>query len=142
MAGYVRTARSGVTMTTELFLGIAEEGSEESHLEELGIQLRRELLESEIENVEPARTLAPEGTRSGLAMVAGALVASVSPGKLVSVFTVIVDWLRRGRSQGKARTVEVEIDGDRIVLTGASDEAEQQLMKLFVERHSAAGSTA
>jgi hypothetical protein len=129
-------------MTTELFLGITEEGSDESHLEELGIQLRRELLESEIENVEPARTLAPEGTRSGLAMVAGALVASVSPGKLVSVLTAIVDWLRRGRRSGKPRTVEVEIDGDRIVLTGASDEAEQQLMKLFVERHSAAGSTA
>jgi hypothetical protein len=129
-------------MTTELILGVSEEGSDESHLEELGIQLRRELLALEVEKVEPARTQAPEGTRSGLAMVAGALVASVSPAKLVGVVTAVVDWLRRSRSAGKARTVELEIDGDRLVLTGASSETEQQLIQLFVERHSAAGSTA
>jgi hypothetical protein len=124
-------------VATDVVLGICEEGANDEQLEQLGIQLRRELLGLELERVRPATAEAPEGARSGLAMMTGALVASISPAKLAAVVTTIVDWLRRGRSSGKPRTVELEIDGDRIVLTGASTDAEKELTDLFVKRHSA-----
>jgi hypothetical protein len=88
-----------------------------------------------VESVGPATSGdAPEGTRSSLAAVAGALVLSVQPSarQLMSVVGLIREWLRRSPTQ---RTVKVTIDGDTLELTGASDELQTRVVDDWVARH-------
>jgi len=56
---------------------------------------------------------------------------------LQSVVSVIRNWLRRGG--GTRRTVRLELDGDVLVLSQASPADQERLIKLFLERHAAAG---
>jgi hypothetical protein len=104
-------------------LDLAEPGSDDERLEELALGLAGELRELEdVESIGPATSAeAPEGTRSSLAAVAGALVLSVRPSarQLLSVLGLIREWLRCSPVQ---RRVKVTIDGDTLELTGASDE--------------------
>jgi hypothetical protein len=119
----------------EVRLGVVEEGSDDAQLEELALLLRQELLDLDVRAVEPyADGEAPEGSRSGLAAVAGVLSVSLQPGlqALGAVVAVVRDWLRRS---GSGRTVKVAIGGDVIELTGASDQVQQQLVDAFVRRH-------
>jgi hypothetical protein len=119
----------------EVRLGVVEEGSDDAQLEELALLLRQELLDLDVRAVEPyADGEAPEGSRSGLAAIAGVLSVSLQPGlqALGAVVAVVRDWLRRS---GSGRTVKVAIGGDVIELTGASDQVQQQLVDAFVRRH-------
>jgi hypothetical protein len=119
----------------EVRLGVVEEGSDDAQLEELALLLRQELLDLDVRAVEPyADGEAPEGSRSGLAAVAGVLSVSLQPGlqALGAVVAVVRHWLRRS---GSGRTVKVAIGGDVIELTGASDQVQQQLVDAFVRRH-------
>jgi hypothetical protein len=124
-------------VTTDLIVAVSEDDADDPYLEQLALQLRAELLQTDVDSVEPATAgEAPEGTRSPLALVAGALVASMTPGKIVAVVGAIVSWLRH--SQGtRARKVRIEIDGDVIDLTGADDESEKRLVDAFIQRHAA-----
>ena len=122
----------------EVRLGVVEEGSDDARLEELALLLRQELLDLDVRAVEPyADGEAPEGSRSGLAAIAGVLSVSLQPGlaALGAVVAVVRDWLRRS---GSGRTVKVAIGGDVIELTGASDKVQQQLVDAFVRRHAGA----
>ena len=123
-------------MATELYLGISEEGSDDLRLEELSLQLRNELMQTDVESVEPAAGGAvPEGARSPLALLAGALVAQLSdPGKLLSVVRAVVDWLRRDDGS-KKRSVHIEIDGDILDLDHVDDETQQRLVDQWIARH-------
>jgi hypothetical protein len=124
-------------VTTDLILAVSEDEADDPYLEELSLQLRAELLQTDVDSVLPATSgEAPEGARSPLALVAGALVASVSPGKVVSVIGAIVSWLRSNRGP-KERKVRIEIDGDVIDVTGADDETEKRLVDAFITRHAA-----
>jgi hypothetical protein len=119
----------------EVRLGVVEEGSDDARLEELALLLRQELLALDVRAVEPdSDGEAPEGSRSGLAAIAGVLSVSLQPGlqALGAVVAVVRDWLRRS---GSGRTVKVAIGGDVIELTGASDKVQQQLVDAFVRRH-------
>lgn len=123
-------------MVGEVRLGVVEDGSDEARLEELALALRQELLALDVRAVEPYREgEAPEGTRGGLAALAGVLSVSFAPGMQVvgAVVAVVRDWLRRS---GSGRTVKLAIDGDVIELTGASDELQQQLVDAWVRKHS------
>ena len=123
----------------EVRLGVVEEGSDDARLEELALLLRQELLDLDVRAVEPyADGEAPEGSRSGLAAIAGVLSVSLQPGLQVlgAVVAVVRDWLRRS---GSGRTVKVAIGGDVIELTGASDQVQQQLVDAFVRRHAETG---
>ena len=79
--------------------------------EQLALQLRRELLDLDVESVEPLAAEAPDGTRAGLAVVAGTLVATLSPAHVSAVVVVVIGWLRRSPAE---RNVRIEIDGDVI----------------------------
>jgi hypothetical protein len=125
-------------MSAEVRVGVVEEGSDEARLEELALLLRQELLTLDVRSVEPYREgEAPEGTRGGLAALAGVLSVSLAPGlqAIGAVVAVVSEWLRRS---GGRRTVKLAIDGDTIELTGASDQVQRQLVEAFVRRHSAA----
>jgi hypothetical protein len=125
-------------MAAVVHLDLAEPGSDDERLEELAIGLASELRElDDVDSVGPATTGdVPEGTRSALAAMAGALVLSVrpSPRQLLSVLGLVRDWLRRSPVQ---RTVKVTIDGDTLELTGASDELQRRVVDDWVARHAA-----
>ncbi|GAB2668823.1 effector-associated constant component EACC1 [Kribbella swartbergensis] len=123
-------------MVAEVRVGVVEQGSDDARLEELALLLRQELLALDVRAVEPYREgEAPEGSRGGLAAIAGVLSVSLAPGLQVlgTVVSVVRDWLRRS---GSGRTVKVTIDGDTIELTGANDAVQQQLVDAFVRKHS------
>jgi hypothetical protein len=125
-------------MGAEVRVGVVEEGSDDARLEELALLLRQELLSLDVRSVEPYREgEAPEGTRGGLAALAGVLTVSLAPGlqAVGAVVAVVRAWLRRS---GSGRTVKLAIDGDVIELTGASDAIQQQLVDAWVKKHSAA----
>ncbi|TWD72461.1 hypothetical protein FB561_7453 [Kribbella amoyensis] len=126
-------------MAADVRLGVVEEGSDDARLEELALLLRQELLALDVRSVEPYREgEAPDGTRGGLAAIAGVLTVSVQPGlqAIGAVVGVVRDWLRRS---GGGRTVKLTIDGDVIELSGASTDVQQQLVDAFVRKHAAAG---
>ncbi|TDO52788.1 hypothetical protein EV643_102630 [Kribbella sp. VKM Ac-2527] len=124
-------------MGAEVRVGVEEVGSDDARLEELALQLRQELLTLDVRSVEPYREgEAPEGTRGGLAALAGVLSVSLAPGlqAVGAVVAVVRAWLQRS---GSGRTVKIAIDGDVIELTGASDAVQQQLVDAWVKKHSA-----
>jgi hypothetical protein len=125
-------------MGEDVQVGVVEDGADDEQLEAMALLLRQELLMLDVRAVEPYREgEAPDGSRGGLAAIAGVLSVSLAPGLQVlgSVVTVVRDWLRRS---GSGRTVKLAIDGDTIELTGASDEVQQQLVDAFVRRHAGA----
>lgn len=122
-------------MSAELRLGLREDGADDERLEGLSLQLRDELLGLDVAAVEPDRSgVAPEGTRGGLAAMAGVLVVSLQPTAQVvaGVVAVVRDWLRRS---GGNRSVKIEIGGDVIELTGASDDVQRRLVNDWISRH-------
>ena len=99
-------------MGEDVQVGVVEDGADDARLEELALLLRQELLTLDVRAVEPYREgEAPDGSRGGLAAIAGVLSVSLAPGLQVlgSVVSVVRDWLRRS---GSGRTVKLTIDGD------------------------------
>lgn len=123
---------------TQILLGVAEDDSDDRHKEELALQLRRELLDLDVDSVEPLSTDAPEGARSGMATVAGTLVATLGSGHLSAVVVAVLGWIRRSPAH---RSVRIEIDGDVIDARDIDSEAQARLIEAFVARHSAPQTT-
>ncbi|HEU4947030.1 MAG TPA: hypothetical protein VFT31_07740 [Kribbella sp.] len=126
-------------MGAEVHLGVTEEGADDERLEELALLLRQELLELDVDSVEPLRGgEAPEGTRSGLIALAGALTLSLQPTVQVvgGVIALVRDWLRRSGSQ---RSVRLEVDGDVLEVTGVTSEVQQRLIDDWINRHAETG---
>ncbi len=124
-------------MSEELRLGVVEDGADDERLEQLSLLLRGELLELEVASVEPDHSgTAPEGTRGGLIAMAGVLVVSLQPtvAAMGGVIAAVRQWMRRS---GGDRSVKIEIGGDVLELTGASDEVQQRLVDDWIKRHAA-----
>jgi hypothetical protein len=122
-------------VVAEVHLDLAEPGSDDERLEELTLRLAEELRELDVESVVPATDDdVPEGARSALAAVAGALLVAVHPTarQLLSVVGVVHDWLRRSPVQ---RTVKVTIDGDTLELSGTSDEVQRRVVEDWIAKH-------
>lgn len=125
-------------MGDDVRVEVVEAGADDGQLEVLALRLRQELLMLDVDKVEPYQEGdAPEGSKGGLAAVAGLLSVSLAPGlqAMGSVIVVIREWLRRSSS---GRTVKISIDGDVLELSGATGELQQQLVDAFVRRHAGA----
>jgi hypothetical protein len=115
---------------------VSEVGADPERVAALTRYLRAELLQLDVEDVtligigEP-----PVGARgSGIAVVDGLLVAiGQAAGSLLQVVLAIREWLRRGDSGGRAKVV-VELDGNKIELSQASEGQQARLIELFVSR--------
>lgn len=120
-------------MTNQVLLKVSEEGADDQRLDELARLLRLDLLQTDVADVVPHSSGdAPADARSGTAMIAGALLASVGAMPLTGLLAPLIDWLRSGRAR---RTVRVEIDGDVLVLQGVNDDTQQRLMTDWLDRH-------
>lgn len=120
-----------------LYIGLqldAGADADAQELDELTAQLRRQLLEFDVESVDRVRAgEAPPGTRGLDVMVLGGLflTLSKSPELLKVVMGVVQSWVagRQGRS------AELQIASDTLKVSGISSEEQQRLIDLFVERH-------
>jgi hypothetical protein len=95
-------------------------------------QLRRTLLELDVEDVRPIREDdIPPGAKAVDAAAAGALVVTLAPVAMQGVIGVVQAWLA-GRP---AAAIKVTIGRDSLELTNATAEQVEQLTSAFLSRH-------
>ena len=107
-------------------------GSDSDREEVAGLarRLRAELLDLDVELVEPlTEASAPPGAK-GLASLAGALSVRLGTAGLKLVLVKVRDWVSRN-----GRSVELSIDGDTIKITGATPQQQEQLIGVWLARH-------
>jgi hypothetical protein len=100
---------------------------------EATLQLRRELLDLDIEAVElPRAGEAPPGTRAVELAALGALVVTVGqPPLLGPVVAAIRSWL----ASAPQRSIKLELEGDVLELTGLSSKEQRRLVDEWLRRH-------
>jgi hypothetical protein len=103
-------------------------------VERLGRQLRDELRDLEVDDVEPVEgAVPPDGAKSGaLASLTEWLVTLGGGGVIAPVLGTIKAWLARGAGSHK---VTVTIDGDTLELGRATDAERAEIVAAFVRRH-------
>ena len=112
----------------------ADADADAEERDELTRALRAELLDLAVESVARPETPAPDGARGAGAVELGTLLVTFGQGALGLVTSTIARWVqRRG-----GRSVSLELDGDRIELTGVSVEDQRRLIETFVARHAEA----
>jgi len=127
-------------MESMLRLRLTEDGADAERLDALTGFLRQELLQLDVDDVIalPADEL-PLGARGlGATTVGGLLVdlGSAAQG-LSAVVKAVRAWLKRGRKTH--RSVRLELGGDVLELSDASAADQDQLVELFIGRHSLPG---
>lgn len=123
-------------MGGELRLRLAEEGADDERVERLSGLLLGELRQLDVEEVAAlTKGQPPPGARGLDVTDLGALLVTLgsSAEALRSVVGVVRQWL--GRGDGAARTVRLEIGGDVLELSGASEAGQQRLVEFFVREH-------
>lgn len=119
--------------SSELLVRVSPDtDNDQEDLAGLTRRLRAELLDLDVDTVEPlTEDNVPEGAK-GLATLAGALAVRLGDAGLKTVLTKVLDWaLRNGR------TVEATIDGDTIKLTNATREQQAAVLDAWLGRHAA-----
>jgi hypothetical protein len=120
-------------VSTELRIELFEPDADEETVDGLAGDLRLELLDLDVESVEPVPAgPAPDGSKGlDLAMVGALLVCVRESLSLVdSVLTAARSWLARDTSSGRSLTITV--DGRTLQLSAATVEQQQRLVDEFV----------
>jgi hypothetical protein len=118
------------TLGVQVALGPDGDGEE---VAEATLQLRRELLDLDVEAVELVRAgEPPPGTRAVELAALGALVVTVAKSQvLAGVVAAVRSWLA-GRPQ---RSIKLELDGDVLELSGVSSNEQRRLTDEWLCRH-------
>ncbi len=130
-------------MDSGLTLLLSEDEAAPERLDQLTGYLRRELLQLDVEDVRalPAGPPPPGSRALDIAAVGGLVIGLAKSGPVLrSVVSAVQSWLHRG--SGGVRTVRLELDGDVLVLSGASPDEQARVVDLFIERHSGIGEPA
>jgi hypothetical protein len=112
--------------------------SDAEELADLTRRLREQLLELDVDAVEPATGgEAPAGSKGVELLAIGGLVIqfAMKSEVLKSVVDATTAWL--GRQQG--RSVKLTLDGDTLEVTGVSSDEQRRLVDLWVARHAGDG---
>jgi hypothetical protein len=96
-------------------------------------RLRAEVAGHEFDLVADTAVPAPDGAKAGDPVSVNSLLIALaaSGGVLTSLVGVLQEWLLRS----SARTVVVEIDGDRLELVGATSAERRRLTSAWLNRH-------
>jgi hypothetical protein len=99
---------------------------------EATLQLRRELLDLDVDAVEPQRAgEPPPGTRAvDLAAFGGLIVTIAQSTLLPDVLAAVRAWLSRAQS----RSIKLELGGDVLELTGVSSAEQRRLADEWLRR--------
>jgi hypothetical protein len=119
---------------TTLGIGVAVgPDADAEDLAEATLQLRRELLELDVDAVEvPRAGEPPPGTRAVDLAAVGALVITLAQSQLLgAVVTAVQSWLSRSRQ----RSIKLELGGDVLELTGVASDEQRRLTDEWLRRH-------
>jgi hypothetical protein len=110
-----------------------EPGADAEEVAEAAAQLRRELLDLDVDAVELVRAgEPPPGTRAVDVAALGALVVTVAQSQVLShVVAVVRSWL----AMSPQRSIKLELGGDALELTGVSSREQQRLTDEWLRRH-------
>lgn len=115
-------------------VALAADGSDADALEECAGLLGDEIIELDVDAVESVTAgEAPPGAKGVELAVLGALVVKLARSQklLGQVVEAVRDWL----SRNNAHSVRMEIDGDVLELTGATESERRALVDAWVKRH-------
>jgi hypothetical protein len=117
----------------QLTLRVEDEEADPEELAELTAHLRSELLDLDVERVEPARVgEPPPGTRAVDLVALGTLIVTVAkPELLVAVVGAVRAWL----AGSQQRSVKVTLGGDVLELTGLSSKEQRRVIDEWLGRH-------
>jgi hypothetical protein len=109
----------------------ADPSGDDEELAALGARLREELLDLDVDAVDPLpEDAAPDGAK-GVAALAGALLVRIGSGVgLRAVVDTLLRWARASR-----RDVEVTVAGDTLRLTGVTSEQQDKIIDAWLARH-------
>jgi len=108
--------------------------SDDTELDRNTEQLRRRLLELDVENAyRPAAGEAPEGAKAVDAATLGLIIVQLLP--VLPALHDIVQAVRVWLSHNPERSAALEIDGDRIEVSGISLDEQRELIRLWTDRH-------
>jgi hypothetical protein len=117
-------------------LGIHVAVGPDADREELGeaaLQLRRELLDLDVEAVEwPSAGQPPPGTRGVELAALGALLVTIVQSELLGP---VVAAMRAWLAGSSRRSIKLEIGGDVLELTGVSSTEQRRLTDEWLRRH-------
>jgi hypothetical protein len=112
--------------------GIGEDNPEE--LATATDQLRRELLEIDVNSVQQMSCEElPVGARVADPVTLGALI--VAFGASGGVFTKLIDVLHDWLGRDEKRSVTLEIAGDKMTVSGTTEEESKRLVDDWITRH-------
>jgi hypothetical protein len=119
------------TLGVQLAVGA---GDDAERVAEVTLQLRRELLDLDVEAVElPHGGEPPRGSRGVELAALGALAVSFAQSQMLGTIVAAVrSWL----AASQQRSVKLELDGDVLELTGVSFKEQRRLTDEWLRRHS------
>lgn len=127
--------REGKPYMSDLALVVdAGADADNEELERLTDQLRRELLQLDVDSVRrPRAGEAPPGAKVGGVLAIGALIVELarSSAVLTAVVGAVQSWVG-GRG---GRSVKLQLDGDSLEVTGISPSDQRELIDLWIARH-------
>ena len=107
--------------------------ADDEELAQLGRQLRTQLLELDVEAVDPVRQgTAPAGSK-GDPVTLASLAVTLAPLALTELMKAVQAWLTRH----DRASVTVESGADKITITGSPSKEQQRTLEAFISRHKA-----
>ena len=111
-----------------------EGGVDPEYLAKLTQQLRNDLLELDVEDVAlSSAEKVPEGSKSGDAVTWAQLIITLAASG--GVFTTLIGLLQAWVTRYERHTLTLEIDGDKLEITGISTEEQERLTNEWMSRH-------
>ena len=112
---------------------LADPDADDQELAELAYRLRGELLDLDVEAVEPAAAGQAPADAKGIDLLAiGALIVQfANSDALRSVVSGVWSWAARQR----VRSVKLTLDGDSLEITGSRSAEQERLVDLWIARH-------
>ena len=107
--------------------------ADDEEVAEATLQLRRELLDLDVDSVDlPTAGQPPPGTRGVELAALGALLVSVTQSQLLApMLAAVRSWL----GGGPQRSIKLELEGDTLELTGISSTEQRRLVDEWLQRH-------
>ncbi|MEV4891334.1 hypothetical protein AB0K48_18320 [Nonomuraea sp. NPDC055795] len=116
---------------SELVIQVDDPSIDPSQLADLTDELRRSLLDLDVDDVRFAGSPAPPGTRGTEALELAVVVVQfvAESGLIASVVQTVSGWLARSR----VHQVEITLGEDKLVLSNASADEQRRLVEHFIK---------